>query len=200
MLRMIKKAMPYLAAAILFLVMVPCQALAFERYNSVIRYDPYFSKYSKRFFGLGFDWRYFKAQAIAESGLKPDAKSGVGAVGLMQIMPRTFEEITRKNSYIKGTRAEPRWNIAAGIYYDKKLFDTWKAKRPFKDKMAFTYGAFNAGKGNIIKAQKLAQNQGENPNLWKSIEKTLPGVTGKHSAETLGYVNKIFCIKELIRE
>ena len=39
----------------------------------------------------------------------------VGAVGLMQIMPKTFEEIRHKNPSIKGTRDQPRWSIAAGI-------------------------------------------------------------------------------------
>ena len=39
---------------------------AFERYNHVVKYDQYFSKYSKRYFGPGFDWHLFKAQAIAE--------------------------------------------------------------------------------------------------------------------------------------
>lgn len=187
------------AGLVLLIIMIASASRAgaddFSKYNKVTRYDTLFSKYSKRFFGPGFDWKLFKAQAVAESGLKADAKSGVGAVGLMQIMPATFKEIKRKNQYIKGTRAEPRWNIAAGIYYDRRLFDTWQAERPFKDKMAFTYGSFNAGKGNVLKAQKIAENKGHNPNLWESIEKTLPKVTGKNSAETLHYVEKIFIIK-----
>ena len=29
------------------------------------RYDQTFRKYSKRYFGVGFDWRVFKAQAMA---------------------------------------------------------------------------------------------------------------------------------------
>ena len=32
------------------------------------RYDPTFRKYSRRYFGPAFDWRYFKAQGFAESG------------------------------------------------------------------------------------------------------------------------------------
>ena len=30
------------------------------------RYDQTFRKYSKRYFGVGYDWRVFKAQAMAE--------------------------------------------------------------------------------------------------------------------------------------
>ena len=51
------------------------------------KYDPYFRKYSKRFFGPAFDWHWFKAQGIAESGLQKDAKSWVNAKGIMQLMP-----------------------------------------------------------------------------------------------------------------
>ena len=60
------------------------------------KYDQYFRKYTKRFFGAGFDWKWFKAQAIAESNLRQDAKSWVNAKGIMQIMPRTFHEIKRR--------------------------------------------------------------------------------------------------------
>ncbi|MDJ0802597.1 MAG: transglycosylase SLT domain-containing protein [Desulfobacterales bacterium] len=171
---------------------------AFERYNRVKKFDPYFAKYTKRFFGPAFDWRHFKAQAVAESRLQADAKSHVGAVGVMQIMPRTFEEIRRKQPAIKGSRFQPRWNIAAGIYYDRQLWNTWKAERPFRDRLNFTFGAFNAGKANIIKAQKVAAKDGLDPNRWTSIEKKLPAVTGKHSRETIGYVEKIELITEVL--
>ena len=171
---------------------------AFERYNRVKKFDPYFTKYTKRYFGPAFDWRHFKAQAVAESRLEADAKSRVGAVGVMQIMPRTFEEIRQKHTAIKGTRYQPRWNIAAGIYYDRQLWNTWKAGRPFRDRLNFTFGAFNAGKANIIRAQKAARQDGLNPNLWMSIEKKLPAVTGKHSQETIGYVKKIELITEVL--
>jgi len=75
---------------------LPQQGQAFERYKRVVKFDKYFSKYSKRFFGPTFDWHYFKAQAVAESRLNPKAESGVGAAGIMQIMPRTFKEISKK--------------------------------------------------------------------------------------------------------
>ena len=116
----------------------------------------------------------------------------------MWIMPRTFKEIMQKNPSIKGTRAQPRWNISAGIYYDRQLWNTWKAKRPFQDRMNFMFGSYNAGTLNIIKAQKLTEKKGLNPNLWQSIESELPGVTGKNSRETVGYVQKIEKIREVL--
>ncbi len=184
---------------IIVLLLIPYHAQAFERYNRVVKYDKYFSKYSKRYFGPNFDWRYFKAQAVAESRLKATAKSRTGAVGIMQIMPKTFKEITRKNPSIRGTRRQPRWNIAAGIYYDRTLWKAWKGKRPFQDRINFMFASFNAGKGNIIKAQRVAKKKGLNRNLWGSIEQTLPQVTGRHSKETIGYIEKINKIKGVLR-
>ncbi|MEK7263660.1 MAG: transglycosylase SLT domain-containing protein, partial [Bacteroidota bacterium] len=64
-----------------------------QNFEGAKRYDDYFRKYSKRFFGIGFDWHVFKAQGIAESNLSPDAKSWVGAVGIMQLMPATYKDI-----------------------------------------------------------------------------------------------------------
>lgn len=171
----------------------------FLHYNNVTSYDRYFSKYSKRNFGPAFNWHHFKAQAIAESGLKKDVKSYVGAVGLMQIMPATYKEIINRNRYIKGGGNSPKWNIAAGISYNRSIWNLFKAKRPFQDRLDFTFGAYNAGKGNIIKAQKRAKRSGLNPDLWSSIEQTLPSVTGKHSKETLGYVTKIKSIKQILK-
>lgn len=186
------------AALIIFVLLLPSQARAFERYNRVVKFDSYFSKYSKRYFGPGFDWRYFKAQAVAESRLKAGAKSSVGAVGVMQIMPATFNEIKNRQPGIKGTRKQPRWNIAAGIYYNRTIWKLWQSKRSFQDRINFMFGSYNAGKGNILKAQRLAKVKGVNPNTWSSIEMTLPKVTRQHSRETIQYVKKIILIKEVL--
>jgi membrane-bound lytic murein transglycosylase MltF len=180
------------------LVLIAQPLLAFDRYNRVVKYDKYFSKYSKRYFGPNFDWRHFKAQAIAESHLKATATSRVGAVGVMQIMPRTFEEIVHKNPSIKGTREQPKWNISAGIFYDRKLWKLWKAERSFKDRLAFMFGSYNAGSRNILRAQKIAEASGMNPNLWGSIEPALPEITGDRSRETIGYIKKIQLIKGVL--
>lgn len=180
------------------LLVRPAAGMAFESYNRLVRYDQYFKKYSKRFFGVGFGWQFFKAQAVAESHLKPDARSAVGAAGIMQIMPRTYEEIRRKNPYIRGHRLQPRWNIAAGIYYDRTLWKVWKAERPFMDRVRFMFGSYNAGKGNILKAQQIAESRGVDPNVWSSIQSSLPQVTGERSRETIRYVDKIEQVKEVL--
>jgi len=91
------------------------------------KYDGYFKKYTKRYFGPGFEWRWFKAQGIAESNLNNEAESWVNARGIMQIIPKTFHEIKKKKPSFVDVN-EPRWNIAAGIYYDYQLYQKWKAE------------------------------------------------------------------------
>jgi membrane-bound lytic murein transglycosylase F len=192
--------MRWLAVVVLIMMLAaPCQADPYAKYSRIKKFDRYFSKYSKRFFGPGFDWQHFKAQAVAESGLDASAKSGVGAVGVMQVMPRTFEEIRTKNPAIKGSQLQPRWNIAAGIFYDRTLWKLWKAERPRQDRINFMFGSYNAGRGNILKAQKAAEKRRLNPNLWESIEQALPEVTGKRSHETISYVEKIEHVKGVLK-
>lgn len=197
--QLVENSMAKIICLALLFVCTTTNAEEFERYNKITQFDRYFSKYSKRNFGPNFDWRYFKAQAIAESRLKKDAQSHVGAVGLMQIMPKTYAEIVKRSRYIKGSGDNPKWNIAAGIFYNRSIWNIFKAERPFQDRLDFMFGSYNAGKGNILKAQKRTLSANLNPNLWASIEKTLPRVTGKHSKETINYVGKIKEVKSVLK-
>lgn len=157
------------------------------------KYDVYFNKYSKRYFGPGFDFKWFKAQGMAESALKADAESWVGAKGIMQVMPATFREIKQRNKAIVGELADPRWNIEAGIYYDHRLFNSWKSKRPFEDRLAFMFASYNAGMGNVLKGQRQCMSKtNSNCNLWRNIVPVAHNVRSWRSEETLGYVKRIF--------
>ena len=150
-------------------------------------YDNYFRKYTKHYFGPHIDWHWFKAQGIAESGLSPDASSPVGAVGIMQIMPATYAEIKEKNPHF--TQIEtPRWNIAAGIYYDRMLYIKWKKGLPTEQRMTFALASYNAGYGNINKAFRRAQQNQKEVKHWEQVAPYAPG-------ETRFYVKRI---KELM--
>jgi len=153
-------------------------------------YDEYFRKYSKHYFGVAFDWRWFKAQAIAESRLNKDAESRVRAKGLMQIMPSTFADIQKRNPEFIDI-LEPRWNIAAGIYYNRVLWRMWKAIEPLADRLNFMFGAYNAGSTTIQRAQTVAKEKGHNETLWDSIVQIAVEVPRWRHQETLGYVEKI---------
>lgn len=137
------------------------------------KYDRYFRKYSKRYFGPYFDWRWFKAQAIAESGLDPDARSRMGAQGLMQIMPATYREISKDNPQFVNLD-EPRWNVAAGIYYNRQLYRKWRTPPPGNERLYFAFGSYNAGYGTILKAVREA---GEDVVRWDDVAPHAPSQT-----------------------
>jgi len=143
------------------------------------KYDRHFKKYSKRYFGPFFDWHWFKAQSIAESGLNQQAKSHMGAVGLMQILPSTFGDISKQNPHFAEVDT-PRWNIAAGIYYDRTLYRKFKRNRT-QDKLYKTFASYNAGYGRVLNAERRA---GGDDKSWDTVKMYLP-------RETRGYVYRI---------
>lgn len=148
------------------------------------QYDTHFKKYSKRYFGPGFDWRWFKAQAIAESNLRANARNPSGATGIMQILPSTFREIRGKNPSFLSLH-EPRWNIAAGIYYDRYLYERWhKRVGKFEEHLDYTFASYNAGFGRISKAFRKAGGSDGEPLPWNQVAAHSPG-------ETRHYVKKI---------
>ena len=154
------------------------------------RYDDTFRKYAQRFFGPGYDWRLFKAQAMAESNLNPRARSRVGARGLMQLMPSTWRQIRSKNRELRSID-DPEWNIAAGIEYDRYLWQLWDDQQTELDRRSFMFGSYNAGRGTILRAQGMARQERLDHRRWESIERVAPRVPNWRHAETLTYVDRI---------
>ncbi len=165
-----------------FLLAVPAMVWAgdfkhVDHSHWVDKYDRYFRKNSKHYFGPLVDWRWFKAQAIAESGLNPEARSKVGAVGIMQIMPATFDYIRKKNGSFKSLE-DPKWNIAAGIYYDRYLFDKWDfLATDTQQRLFFAFGSYNAGFRRIRQAYNKAIERQPGINEWRQVEIFVPGAT-----------------------
>lgn len=164
------------------LLLVPAVVMAgvhkhVEHKHWTDKYDHHFRKYSKHYFGPQKDWRWFKAQAIAESGLNPKARSRVGAVGLMQIMPATMTEIRNKNPKILGSD-DPKWNIAAGIYYDRQLYKKWqKAKVPARERMDFSFASYNAGHRRTRQAYNKAETKLGSVAAWDQVAPYTPKAT-----------------------
>ncbi len=146
------------------------------------KYDHFFRKYTKEFFGKAVDWRLFKTQAIIESNLKYDAKSSRGAIGVMQIVPTTYKEIQTKNKRFKSKSLHsPEWNIAAGICYNKYLFKRWNTDITNEKRITLMLASYNAGYSRVKKAFKKA---GKPENSWSSVAKHVP-------RETRNYIKKI---------
>jgi len=135
----------------------------------------------------GVDWRLWKAQLYQESRLDPNAMSPVGASGLAQFMPGTWADVSRQLGMegLSPTMVEPA--ILAGAYYMAKLRTSWSSPRPDMDRHYLAAASYNAGLGNILKAQKRC----EMLLLYDDIIRCLPSVTGRHSKETITYIERI---------
>src|SRR6185369_14498089 len=126
------------------------------------------------YFGPGYDWRAFKAQGMTESNLHSMARSRFGARGVMQLLPTTFHEIASQNPDIRRAINDPEWNIAAGISYDRRLWQLWEADSVTLHRQEFMFASYNAGRGTILGAQSVA-----------------PTVPRWRWRETIGYVHRI---------
>ena len=155
------------------------------------KYDDHFRRASKRFFGAGFPWRVFKAQALAESGLRQDAVSPVGARCIMQIMPATGREIRQKYADI-GPLTNPKWCIYAGVSYDRWQWKRWPDVSLF-DRLAMMLAGYNAGYGHIRAAWKLAKGRDDRKVVrWPDVVAVAPQVKRWRRSETIPYVFRIF--------
>ncbi len=146
--------------------------------GQTVKYDACLRRWSQWYFPWE-DWHWFRAQARAESGLNALAVSSCGAVGIMQLMPPTARAL-RVNPY------DPEANIQGGIHYNRDLWGMWGAIPATPERRKFMFASYNAGPGNIQRAH-MAAGSGE----WAAVAARLPSVTGKHAAETVGYVARI---------
>jgi len=85
-------------------------------------------------------------------------------------------------------RTDAKASIHAGAYYMAELRAGWTAERTEQQRMELTQASYNAGFGNILKAQRLCKNE----LVWKDISPCLILVTKHHSRETIGYVERIW--------
>lgn len=76
-----------------------------------------------------------------ESAFNPEAKSGVGAKGLMQLMPATAKRFNRKVK-VKHL-GDPEINVAIGTKYLRLLLNR------FDGNLIFALASYNAGEGRI---------------------------------------------------
>ena len=107
-----------------------------------------------------FDWRLITAQMYQESRFNPKARSHVGAVGLMQVMPRTARELGYKLPFSDAK------GIEAGVNYLAWCRDRFDATLPPQERLWFSLAAYNAGAGHVFDARRLAEQQGLNPDIW----------------------------------
>ncbi len=131
----------------------------------------------------------WKSQLKQESRLDPLATSPVGAAGLAQIMPATFKDLARTLRFPDtASPFDAGYAIEAGSYYDAKLRYQWRRNRPILEAHALAMASYNAGLGQILKAQALCHQA----SLWRDIQPCLALVTGAaNSQQTTTYVIRV---------
>jgi membrane-bound lytic murein transglycosylase MltF len=143
----------------------------------------------KRYAGqYRFDHLMIAAQAYQESQLDQTKRSQAGAVGVMQVLPKTAKDpvvgipdITRLDN-----------NIHAGVKYLRFMTDRY-FNQPGMDatnRTLFTFAAYNAGPAKVTRLRKQAAQEGLDPNLWfGNVERVAAKVIGR---ETVQYVSNIY--------
>ena len=122
-------------------------------YTSKTKIKELISRVSKKH---GVDEKLVNALVKQESGFNPDAKSRVGAMGLMQLMPATANAMGVKDAY------DPEQNIAGGTKYLKGLLDRFGGDK------SLALAAYNAGPNAVAKYNGIPPYK-ETQNYVKNI-------------------------------
>jgi membrane-bound lytic murein transglycosylase MltF len=142
-----------------------------------------FEKYGKKY---DFDPLMLAAQGYQESQLNQNAKSAVGAIGVMQLMPATGEQMKVGDIHVTES------NIHAGAKYMDQLMTQYFSDAGFSEgnRPLFAFASYNCGPGNVAKARREAEKRGLDPNKWfNNVEIVIAKQVG---TETTTYVRNIY--------
>lgn len=158
----------------------PTRSEEYRRFNQTVAL---FEKYGRQY---GFDPLMLAAQGYQESALNQQAKSPVGAIGVMQIMPATGAELKVGDIHL----TEP--NIHGGAKYMDQLMTRYFADAKFdeQNRTLFAFASYNCGPGNVARMRKEAEKRGLDPNVWFNNVEVV--TAEKIGLETTTYVRNIF--------
>lgn len=158
----------------------PTGSADWQRFQETVKlFEKYGGKYA-------FDPLLLTAQGYQESQLDQKARSHVGAIGVMQLMPATGAEM--KVGDIKNVES----NIHAGAKYMDHLMARYFSDANFTEnnRTLFAFASYNAGPGNIAKARKRAKERGLDPDQWFNNVEIV--VAERIGAETTTYVRNVY--------
>jgi membrane-bound lytic murein transglycosylase MltF len=142
-----------------------------------------FRKYGQQYH---FDPLMLAAQGFQESKLDQSARSRVGAIGIMQVMPATGTELKVGDISL----AEP--NVHAGAKYMDRLMTRYLGDARFDEtnRTLFAFACYNAGPGNIARIRKEAAKRGLDSDQWLNNVELV--TAEKIGSETTTYVRNIY--------
>lgn len=144
-----------------------------------------FLKYSDRY---QLDWLLLVAQGYQESGLNQALVSKKGAVGIMQVLPKTA---AGKPFFIRNINKVDN-NIHAGTKYMRYIIDRYFSDPEIDElnRHLLALAAYNAGPGRVAQLRETAKAKGLNPNLWfDNVELITAKEIGQ---ETIQYVSNVY--------
>jgi membrane-bound lytic murein transglycosylase MltF len=137
------------------------------------------------------------AQGYQESQLNQQAKSHVGAIGVMQVMPATGAELN------VGDINELEANIHAGIKYMRFMMDQYYKDDPMDDlnKALMTLASYNAGPGRLRQLRREAEKRGLDQNVWfGNVERVASERVGRETVQYVGNIYKYYVAYRLTLE
>ncbi len=153
-----------------------------------------FREYGERY---DMDWLLMAAQGYQESALNHQARSHVGAIGIMQIMPATGKGL--KVGDIR--KLEP--NIHGGVKYMRWMIDHYYADEPMTalDKALFSFASYNAGPARVARLRAEARKRGLDPNVWfHNVEYVAAEKIGPETVTYVGNIYKYYIAYKLVME
>jgi membrane-bound lytic murein transglycosylase MltF len=156
--------------------------------------SPHFRRHSDQ---VGVSWLLMLAQGFQESGLNPDARNPSGAVGVMQVLPTTGQELGFPDVH------PPEPNIAAGIRYMDRLRRTYfnDPRITPENQIFFALAGYNAGPNRIARLRQRAPEQGLDPNVWfNNVERIVLQTVGQETVRYVGNIYRYFVMFQAARE
>jgi membrane-bound lytic murein transglycosylase MltF len=153
-----------------------------------------FRKYGEQY---GLDALLMMAQGYQESQLNQDARSRVGAIGVMQLMPETGRAMD------VGDIHEIEANIHAGVKYIRFMEDKYFADAPMTelDRGLFAFASYDAGPSRIEELRRIARERGLDPNVWfNNVELVAAATIGRETVQYVGNIYKYYIAYTLIAE
>jgi membrane-bound lytic murein transglycosylase F len=109
------------------------------------------------------DWRLIASLMYQESKFNPNVRSWAGAFGLMQFMPATGK------TYGVYPSSPPSVQIAGGVRKLNRNYIDWLKEVPDStEALKFTLASYNAGKGHVDDARRLAYKNGLSDKHWEN--------------------------------